>query len=68
MSLFHKVDRDIKREGGGGDEGVREKSRGGEGEEEGWRWQRKRRVGLLSLLRPCVLRAEGGDVGGLDTL
>ena len=47
---------------------MREKSRGGEGEEEGWRWQRKRRVGLLSLLRPCVLRAEGGDVGDLDTL
>ena len=35
MSLFHKVDR----EGGGGNEGVRERNRerGGEGEEEGWR-------------------------------
>ena len=29
MSLFHKVDRDIKREGGGGDEGVRERNREG---------------------------------------
>ena len=38
----------------------RNRERGGEGEEEGWE-QRQRRVGLHSLLRPCVLRAEGGD-------
>ena len=36
-------------------EGARERRDGDKGE------QRKRRVGLLSLLRPCVLRAEGGD-------
>ena len=30
--------------------------------------QRKRRISLHLLLRPCVLRAEGGVVGGLDTL
>ena len=65
MSLFHKVDRDIKREGGGGGsereierEGARERRRDGDKGE-----QRKRRVGLLSLLRPCVLRA-GVIVGG----
>ena len=37
-------------------EGTRERRRDGD------KWeQRQRRVGLHSLLHPCVLRAEGGD-------
>ena len=36
----------------------RGRGRGGDGDKGE---QRKRRVGLHSLLRPCVLRAEGGD-------